>query len=676
MGIIILIIIGVYGGLMPWFGDPQLATSQLNKLRGVLGFPNQFISGFALMVVMAFIIIPLNKVLKFSEHEIACLFTMALIGCMQAWANHFGLYFLADGQFICLPPPIGGPTTVSKALRDLIPDLLTCLDTRSVLLVLKANAPIPWACWVKPLAFLAIFQISLTLYFMFLSTTLLGKSFIEVEALPFPLAKVEYELVRIITQRDKEVSGSFNKWFWIGFLISFVINFPLLWAFLGPRLLNIPFTWTYWAPVWDFTPLGLLPWVPLVLDLSPHLIGFSYMLSIDVLITGILFVFIMWWILPQVFLAMGKLPAFPSGATYSTVRYGVMGYYETPVVNGYFMFIFGSLVALASWSLWVGRATIIESLKGIFKGEFSEERGFNYRFLGVSTVIFGVLVLIEYIILGVPAWIALVILLCFSLSFLGYARNRAEFGAFVGVRKLEDAFFGFARVIPASLLQMDGTFGLNKTSYVTVLLGGWMWTRVPRVFPEGGILDSLALGKYTKTKYRDVLISAILSILIVVPISLTMMLFYWYQYNLRLLKVPLLVMKAHLGLYMLTQPLGVVQGVYAQTYMTDETVIFLIAGFLLTIILEVLKLKFIKLPINAVVIPIVSTIAGPFLLAPMLIGLLAKYVTLKFAGLVAYERYGIPMAVGMLAGYAFTYLLGGILFQLSVFRLFGFSLPI
>ncbi len=668
-GTLILIIVGIYGGLMPFFGGPQLALSQLNPAMSVLEFQNQFISGFALMFILTIIIAPINRILKFSKHEMACLFTMILIGCMQAWVNHFGLYFLAESQFICFPPPIGGPAAVSNILKKLVPKMFTCIDCRYIIPMLKSNIPIPWNAWINPLLFVIIFQFSIVFYFMFLSTTLFGELFVDVEELPFPLARAEYEFVKTIQSPKK-----LNKWFWIGFAISFAINFPFIWSLLGPRILNVPLVLSYWAPIWDLTPLAILPWVPIIINLSPHLIGFSYMLSLDILITGIIFVIIMWWILPQIFVAIGKLPSFHPGITFKNVKMGLMGYQETPVINGYFMFILGSLIALALWSLWVGRNTIIKVFKSLIKG--GKENILPYRFLTLSTIIFGILILIEYVVLGVPAWIALIILICFSIFFMGWARNRSETGAFVGVRRVEDSFFGFARVVPASLLQMGGIFGPNYESYITVILGGYMWTRVARLLPEGGILDSLALGKYTKTRYRDIIISAVLAVIIVVPVSLVMMIFCWYNYNILSIKVPLLVMKAHLGLYFLTQPLGIIQGTNPYTYMTNDTIILLITGILITIVLEILKIKYVTLPLNAAMIPIASSFAGPYLLVPLTIGLIAKYITLKFAGSSAYENYGISIAVGMLAGFAFTFIVGGILFQLCTLRLFGFSLPI
>jgi len=224
-GTLILIIVGIYGGLMPFFGGPQLALSQLNPAMSVLEFQNQFISGFALMFILTIIIAPINRILKFSKHEMACLFTMILIGCMQAWVNHFGLYFLAESQFICFPPPIGGPAAVSNILKKLVPKMFTCIDCRYIIPMLKSNIPIPWNAWINPLLFVIIFQFSIVFYFMFLSTTLFGELFVDVEELPFPLARAEYEFVKTIQSPKK-----LNKWFWIGFAISFAINFPFIWS--------------------------------------------------------------------------------------------------------------------------------------------------------------------------------------------------------------------------------------------------------------------------------------------------------------------------------------------------------------------------------------------------------------------------------------------------------------
>jgi hypothetical protein len=220
-------------------------------------------------------------------------------------------------------------------------------DTQAIDGFFEGKARVPWGLWAVPLAawwtfMAAAFTASVCLI------AIMQRQWIRGERLTFPLAQIPLQLVEL----DDRGSGrlTFNRVFWIGAGISFLLNFlsglsqrvPAMPAFpLGPVVI-MP-----WLKVGPLAGLGAFyftfwPWLIAIAYIIPKEISFScwffWLVRMSLHVIGI---------------AAGTTPELPEEVWGSDFP---APYYQAT----------GAVMALGIWAFWIARPHLARALRVVF----------------------------------------------------------------------------------------------------------------------------------------------------------------------------------------------------------------------------------------------------------------------------------------------------------------------
>ena len=268
---------------------------------------------------------------------------------------------------------------------------------------LPRGGAIPWGDWAVPLA--AWLSFVLVLYFVvFCITVILRKQWVERERLVFPLVKLPAEMI----DPGDDPSGSRlapffrNRMMWAGFSIPFLIN---AWNAIHNYIYFFP-TIYFQETIGLFNNQFVLP-----INLSFPLVGFAYLLSLEIS-------FSLW-----LFFLVGRLQ------NLANASFGIDLAGSTTLPGEYQMF--GALLVLALFSLWLARAHIREILGKVLRGGDSPDDAnecLSYRFAVIGGGL-GILFLLGWLwMIGLSPWLAVILLILVLAVYVGFARIVAEGG--------------------------------------------------------------------------------------------------------------------------------------------------------------------------------------------------------------------------------------------------------
>jgi hypothetical protein len=161
-----------------------------------------------------------------------------------------------------------------QKLWPFLPEWLAPLDARggttAIMTFYRGLGPdetIPWAVWVRPLAWWGVFLAALY-GCMIAIMTVMRKQWVEHERLSFPIAQVPQELCSVA--RDPWRPGSLlRSWlFWIGFAVPFVAGSLTALSRMYPSVPTIPIV----TKIHDLGPM------PLEVRLSFAVLGFTFLI--------------------------------------------------------------------------------------------------------------------------------------------------------------------------------------------------------------------------------------------------------------------------------------------------------------------------------------------------------------------------------------------------------------
>jgi len=401
------------------------------------------------------------------------------------------------------------------------------LPTSKITEILTTSVPPDLGPWMGPMI-IAIFWF-LTQFFCFIFLSLLLRQlFVNIEVLAFPLAGVHNDLIEL-TQSENGKSGiARGKWFWIGFIIQFLVGLPYLSFVVGPvaepnpptSIGGFPLVWEY-----DVTPLGLLPWVPIVLVGWLWAIGFALLVPLESLHGYVLGWLIFVVIMPIIFTSLGWLP--PMGT-------GVSGWgcltrmLEGPSqFSGYYMTVsLGILIGIALFPLWLARDHVMRVLKGIAQKqpELDATSPMPYPLVWAGFIISFILMVAAWIIIGIPAQVALICSIILVILHIGSARFAGAFGGWLG----QVQGVNVHPVLVATMLAAVGLFPaiITEQSIAATVTSDFfcaggpaymlpVWTGAMVALP----LVGFKLGEMTKTRVKDMFKAICIAVIIAVIIS-------------------------------------------------------------------------------------------------------------------------------------------------------------
>jgi len=357
---------------------------------------------FAILVgIVNTVLRSMNPQIALTPGELAVVYIMSLV------ASAIPSYGLTE---VLLPAMASMyyATPENKWFEDIVPRIQPYLmpqdpeAVRSFFEGLPQGEVIPWGVWTTPLTVWLSFV--LVLYFvMFCVTVILRKQWIERERLVFPLVKLPTEMIDPGDDARSPVTPFFrNRLMWIGFAIPFLIN--------GWNSIH---NYIYFFPTIYFTEsIGLFNnRLVLPLNLSFPLVGFGYLLSLEVS-------FSLW-----LFFLISRT----QGLMNATFGIDIAGNTALPATyQG-----FGALFTLVFFGLWMARSHLKDVVRKAFKGDPSIDdsgESLSYRAAVVGGGL-GVVFLIGWMmVIGLSLWVAAVVFLLVFVVYVGFSRIVAEGG--------------------------------------------------------------------------------------------------------------------------------------------------------------------------------------------------------------------------------------------------------
>ncbi|RLI42708.1 hypothetical protein DRO64_06110 [Candidatus Bathyarchaeota archaeon] len=539
--------------------------------------------------------------------------------------------------------------------------LLAPLDPAIWKGMLKGGVAVPWSAWMTPIIYWSFFYISFFMLCLFVAT-LLRRQYVEVEALPFPLASAVDQVNTMSTTGERaQLFTAKAIPFWIGLIISFAIGMCKKAGGLGGVL---PMLGWYLDSLWvDLTPLALMSG-PLLLNFEPWLIGLGYLNSFDILVTLIISTVILFWIIPNLLVAAGLTAALAPGRgcghTYEMLVFSLNtsgSWGPTPFRWGYVGLFIGLTIGVVFYPIIIHRKILLRSIKGIFSKAESENGDVSYRLQWIGTIIFGILWLISLVLINIPIHYAILGAFIVIVIFIGWSRMRAMSGGLLGgYGRPLGHYMQFPAWIPigTGLSKADPSASLSFMSIFGghLLAGGLVGTQLANPMPNA--LESYRVGFLAKARSRDLFIAQIIALVVSIPIIIMITIWWYYTYG------ALSDFRSTIAMHRHSVANNVAYTIMKTGEMTNLgnpdyfTLGMIILGIVLAVGMYVARERyprFILVP-TGVMLAISSFVA---LFMPFVIALIAKWLTLRVGGVKLYEEKGAPIAVGLIFGVGLAY---------------------
>ena len=389
---------------------------------GGLGYPT---GGFTMSIIATLLtIIGISKLLprkyRFNHAEIA--FIMATVIMSITIASRCGWGWRLGG---CASQHLFRYEARGEIMLKYLSPMLYPLDKDVLKGQMYGGVPVPWNAWMIPIITqLAIF-LSLRLFFFFLGL-LIQEQFIDIEALPFPVTTLVQSAVIDLTHGRGIAQQSGSKKI---FLISLVLGL-LWWVYQGTQIwypaLGKPI-----MPYLDLTPYGFFNG-PLFFAFEPLIFAFAMILPLDVTITAPIIYIIMYLIVGPMLMSVGLLAAPGPGREASAAKgcfidHGA-GAPTSPLVGGYSAFYLGVLYCLAIIPFIRYRGRLLDSIKMAIKGGSREGDIFSPRTMWGGFVLFGLVTIALWSVIGIPVYATIPLLFMISIWFIGFARANSAAG--------------------------------------------------------------------------------------------------------------------------------------------------------------------------------------------------------------------------------------------------------
>lgn len=315
-----------------------------------MGISADFITAGAIFCLL-FVIGILNPILKvfkkpFNRREIVLIYSMMILASpVPCWALMFYLIPITSGLYYYATPE----NEWSELIHPHIRPFLAPQDKKSVIAFFEganSSSAMQWKPWIAP--FISWFIFIMVLYFvMICMMVIMRKQWVEHEKLTFPLTILPLEMTNESFFRKKLM--------WIGFSIAFLVlslkgihyYFPTIPQLNLQRSLSLYKHSAY-----------------LFFDLSFTILGFSYLVNLDVSLSLWLF-----YLLTRAELILFRV-----------FNYNIPG--GTPLLCGSSPMTthqgMGAMIALVLFVIWMSRHHLSDVLRRVWKGERDGE-AFSFR---------------------------------------------------------------------------------------------------------------------------------------------------------------------------------------------------------------------------------------------------------------------------------------------------------
>ena len=513
---------------------------------------------------------------------------------------------------------------------------------------LTGGVAVPWG---EVSGFMTTFVVMYLLwgFYGLFSALILRRQLIEVERAPFPYATPGIELIRQAEEVDGKpriinFSIKGTKLLWAGIVVGFICYLPWLLNALAPEIFVVPWSYTWEGGFFfnlDGAPINLWTILPQVMGcfwLNPELIAFAYLVPVDILLSAGWGWFIFTWIVPII---EDALAITPKAAGWSHCYSAYWFYGMRHGIRHALAFDWGGVLGLGVAMVFLNAKYLSNTIKRIFAPEAgeAERNGMTYRAMWIALIITFVLFFIF-----LTSWahwspiMALFILIYMQIYFFGQTYMKAEAGP-------QEWYWYWYHDDFVSAAVVFGTtrFPLSRgpqSALYEFALYPYMFGYPSSCAVQCISLEGFKVADATKTRPRDLIIAYGITMPIIYILTIVFCVWLAYTFGITRLRTPNWGGFGNWAASFYERPAG---------YLPDaEKIPFFIWGFIATILLLILRMRFVWFPVHpaGIVVGVGADVkAGPaFWVAWFL-----KYITLRVGGTALYERV-VPFAVGVGVG--------------------------
>ncbi|MEM2294558.1 MAG: DUF6785 family protein [Candidatus Bathyarchaeia archaeon] len=621
---------------------------------------NLMIPMFILLAAEAVLTRIVNPKYQFTPQEWAVFFSIAMSGLMTTPAWETGDMWHSATNIAFLRAFIRVYSVNFETWHTLeapVPDLWIVKDPEAIDAYLYGGS-VPWSSYLPPILFYIVNWASLYLAFHFLAI-IFRKPWVETERLPFPWQRPLYESLKSakgLEGRPSLWNIRQNAWFWAGFLLGAIsASIDVLAIWFG---IYIPTMTEFQKYEINLSPyLGeIFPSNLWVLGWESWAVAATILMPMDVLNTAIIFWILLEGICVWINFVTGSTPAgdyWTNGVETGIIKHRLMFVGRPPGAVG------PVLIALPLIFIWRARRQIARSIKAAISGTPREEgEPHSWRTVWIGFISCFIIWYISMVASGAPPYIVWTFIML-AFFFIFSARWCAETGGVLfPTHNLDQHYNIFYDTIP---LQLAGKLGLNTESIATTIYAGnWYHWWVPLI-PMEPTLVGFKFAQETKTSTRDISIAIIIATLIGVVVAVPLGIWMFHYWGASVLYERMLelggVATTYEGWPPLVPFLSSGQS-WLDFYTIPDMPIWWIAGFVVVIIIEVLRSKFAWFFLNPIGIVVGSgAMCEWFYDGNLVIAWIIKQVSLRVLGGKGYERIIVPIACGLMIGYGVFFML-------------------
>jgi hypothetical protein len=505
--------------------------------------------------------------------------------------------------------------------------------------------------WMVPLAFWGLTSLAWAFMCLFL-IQIFRKPWVDVERLAFPLAQPVQELLEAPLAMPGERK---TRYFWlsIGLLISiFWTSLEFLRIVFQIRLFeDFPFgivPGRAWAISIDIgKEFGLsenLPNAYLVARPEPVMIATFLLVSLNVLLSGLVFYLLFWVLIPVFETEFGIIEPPVTIASPPDID---LGFGRLGGISLFAFGEFGMLFGVAIWAIILQRRYLIRTIKAIWDPSIIDESGepISYRAAWGGMIVCATIFFLSLFLSGSPLLGALYAVIFLMVGYIAGARLRAE-TAGMGIG--HPGYLHLHGMHTARLI-----IGVNNAEtggfYVTSMWLQFFQRDAAPASPAISTLEAYNIARVTKTRTRDIFISQTIGIIVIILMCLIIWPVFAYFYGLSNEWSG----EAGHNFDYSESTLQLAKGGFWDHQSYDIDIWGqAIMGAVFAIGLNILRLSRPWLPLNPIAAPLLLSLRGGYWWLPMLIAYSIKFVVVRVGGTKAYTQYLLPAAVGYLIGTA------------------------
>ncbi len=512
--------------------------------------------------------------------------------------------------------------------------------------------------WIIPIAFWGLTSIAWAFMCLFL-IQIFRKPWVDVERLAFPLAQPVQELLEApLAPYDKRR----RRYFWLGIgallgigwssfeFLRVVFQFDL---FEG---VEFPFDIVpgrAWSTRIDFAEFGVPPFqlgslfknAYLEARPEPVMIAAFLLVSLNVLLSGLIFYVLFWVAIPVLETELGIID--PPTVVGSQPYIG-LGFAQEGGISLFAFGEFGMLFGVAIWAVILQRRYLKRTIQAIFNPDIIDETGepISYRAAWIGFIVCAIIFFFSLFMSGSPLFGALYTVIFLVIGYIAGARLRAE-TAGMGIGHPGYIHLHGIHSVREVLGGPDNA--QNAGFYVTSMWMQFFQRDAAPASPAISSLEAYNIGRVTNTRTRDLFLGQSVAIVSIIVLCLIVWPIFAYSYG---LANEWSGEAGHNLDYSESSLELATGGLWDHKSYGPEIWGQAILGAVFAIGLNILRLSRPWLPFNPVAAPLLLSLRGPYWWLPMLIAYVIKFLVVRIGGTRVYSSSLLPAAVGYLLGTA------------------------